>query len=195
MLGEVLARVLGVNTLLALLPVGRADLTMLSSELEGLELTKGLGDVTTNGGVVDGDGLDNSLGIDDEDTTKSDTLLLDEDTVVTAQTVVGVSHEGKRHLAETTLIGGSVVPGQQAELGVGRSKQNFSTLLSEFLKFRVVGNNFSRADKSEGQRNKGKDNPLALVLIQGDFLENTVNDSSLLESGCGVTNSCNHFLD
>lgn len=68
---------IGLHTLAAVHPSGGADLTMLVGELESLNKTDSLLDIAADGQVVDGDLAEDTLGVDDEETAESDTLLLD----------------------------------------------------------------------------------------------------------------------
>lgn len=77
------------------------------SELESLDETDGFIDRTTDGEIVDSNLAENTLGVNDEETTESNTLVLDEDTVVTRDLHVSVSNERELEVrAETTLVAG-----------------------------------------------------------------------------------------
>lgn len=194
MLREVLRSVLSVDGVVTLLPVGRADLTVLSNELEGINQTEELVDVTANRSVVDASLLEDSFGVDDEGATKSDASILNKHTVVTGKSVVGVSNQGDRNTTETTVRSGGVVPGVESVLRVGGSVEKLGTLLTELLQLVVESNDLSGADESEGHGDEGKNDPLALELLKGDFLEDTVDNGLLLEGRGGLTNNCRrHF--
>ena len=82
-------------------------------ELEGLDETDGLIDGTTDGEIVDSNLAENTLGVNDEETTESNTLVLNEDTVVTGDGHVPISNERKLKVrAETTLVAGLRGPGE-----------------------------------------------------------------------------------
>lgn len=65
------------------------------SELEGLDQTNGLIHGTTNREIVHGDLAENTLGIDNEEATKSDALILNEDVVIPGNLVCRVCKQGK----------------------------------------------------------------------------------------------------
>ena len=67
---------LGVDGLLARLPVGGTHLAVLSDELEGLHQTQSLVHAAADREVVHGDVLDHSLRVDDEQAAESDAQLL-----------------------------------------------------------------------------------------------------------------------
>lgn len=181
----------------ASLPVGRANLTVLLGELESLNQSQGLVHGSTDRQVVDGDLSQGSLRVNQEDTSQGNTLLLDQDTVVLGQGVVGVSNQWNVDWAQATVLSGDVGPGQQGVLGVGGGKQNLDVLLSELLDGIGVGNDLSWANESESQWDEGQQDPLTLVLLQGDLLENTVDDGGLLESWGWLLDDwrhCDYFL-
>lgn len=181
------------HTLVTLLPVGGANLTVLLSELESINESQGLFNRAADGGVVDGDLANNSLGVNEEDTSKGNALLLNKDTVVSGESVVGVGNKGNVNLAKTTLLSGDVGPGKERELRVGRGEKDLGTTLLELGSSLGVGNDLSGADKGESERDESKNNPLALVLLEGDLFKETVNDGLLLESGSRVSDSGDHF--
>lgn len=167
---------------------------MLLSELEGIDESEGLLDGSANGEIVDGDLSDNALGVNDEDTSESDTGLGDENTVVLGQGVVGVSKQGDVDGTKTTILSGNVGPGKQRVLGVGGGKENLGASLLELRDGIGVSDDLGGADEGESQGDEGEDNPLTLELVEGDLLEDTTRDGSLLEVGGGMLNSGDHFV-
>lgn len=97
------------------LPVGRANLTMLISELESLNKTKDFIDRSSNWEIVDCDLTDSTLGVNDEKTTESDTSIFKENTIVLGNGLGLISQERNVHLTKTTLLTGSVNPGKMRE--------------------------------------------------------------------------------
>jgi hypothetical protein len=102
LLGEVLALVGSVNGVLALLPAGGADLSVLVGELEGLDDSDGLLDGSTDGEVVDVRGSEGTLGVDEEGASESNALLGEEDAVGLGDGVVSVGEleAGMRNVEE-----------------------------------------------------------------------------------------------
>jgi len=94
LLGEVLELVRGVDGVGTLLPAGRADLTVLVGELEGLDDSDGLLDGSADGQVVDVRGSESTVGVDEEGASESDALLLEQDAVSLGNGVVSVSELG-----------------------------------------------------------------------------------------------------
>lgn len=80
----------GVDGVLALLPTGGTDLTVLVGELEGLDDTDGLLDGSADGKIVDMHGTESALGVDEKGASESDTLLREKDTVGLGSGVVSV---------------------------------------------------------------------------------------------------------
>jgi hypothetical protein len=82
------------------------------SQLEGLDKSEGLLDRSSDGEVVDGDLSEGSLGVDEEKTSERNTLVLEEDSVVTSDLVGLVGEEGELEVgSETSLVSGKVGPG------------------------------------------------------------------------------------
>lgn len=95
----------------------KLTLAVLLDELEGLDEADGLLDRATDGEVVDGDLTKGSLGVDEEETTEGNALVLEENTVVLGNLVVLVREEGKLEIrAEASLLAGEVSP---SEMGAG----------------------------------------------------------------------------
>ena len=89
-------------------------------ELEGLHETESLLDGAADGQVVDRDLPEDTLGIDDEEATESDTVLLNQDTVVTRNLHALVGEEGELEVGtETALLAGLGRPGKVSVVRVG----------------------------------------------------------------------------
>lgn len=106
--------------------------------------------------------------------------------------MVGISDQGNVDLAKSALLAGEVGPGKQGKLRVGGSKQDLSTTLLELGNGLRVGNDLGRADKGESEGDKAENDPLAFVLVEGEFFEKTVDNGLLLESGSRVSDSSDH---
>lgn len=147
LLGEVLLGVGGVDGVGTLLPVGRADLTVLVGELEGLDDTDGLLDGAADGEVVDVHGTEGALGVDEEGATESDALLLEENTVGLRDRVVAVREEAEVEVgAKAALLAGGLRPGEVGELGVGREGNDLGVDGLELLEGVVEGEDLRGAD-------------------------------------------------
>ena len=94
---------------------------MTYSELEGLDKTESLLDGAADGKVVDGDLAEDTLGVDDEEATERNTLLLNENAVVTGNLLALVSEERKLEVGtETALLAGLGGPGKVGVVRVSR---------------------------------------------------------------------------
>lgn len=80
----------GVDGVLALLPAGWADLTVLVGELEGLDDTDGLLNGSADGKVVNVHGAEGTLRVNEESASEGDTLLREKDTVGLGSGMVSV---------------------------------------------------------------------------------------------------------
>lgn len=107
--------------------------------------------------------------------------------------MVGVGNKGNVDLTKTTLLSGDVGPGKERELRVSGGKENLGTTLLELGGSLRVGNDLGGANKGESEGDESKNNPLALVLLEGDLFKETVNNGLLLESGSRVSDSGDHF--
>jgi len=156
----------GLDGGLARSPVGRANFAVLVRVLEGLHETKSLVDGTSDRKIVDGDLTQGALGVDDEQAAESDAFLLDENTVVAADLMVGVSEHGDLHLAKTALLAGLLNPGEVGELGVGGAGEELRADLGELVRSVGEGDDLSRADKCEVERIEEEHDVFALVVLQ-----------------------------
>ncbi len=98
---------------------------MTYDELESLDETDGLVDGTANREIVDGDLAENTLGVNNEEATESDTLLLDEDTVVARDLLVPVGDQRELQVrGQTALLAGLGGPGEVGVSGISRHACN-----------------------------------------------------------------------
>ncbi|KUI58888.1 hypothetical protein VP1G_11002 [Cytospora mali] len=162
---------------------------MLVGELEGLDQAEGLVDVAADGEVVDGDLAEDSLGVDDEETTQGDTLLLDQDTVVAGDLEVLVGNQRQLQVVtETTLLAGAFTPGQVGEVAVGGDTEDGGVELVELVEGVIEGEDLGGADEGEVHGVEQKDNPVGAIR-EGDLLELTVlNDGGGREGRGGLLN-------
>lgn len=116
---KVLEAALGVSlhSLAALVPSSRADLAVLISELESLDETDGFLDVATDGKIVDGDLSEDTLGVDDEEASESDTLILNQDTIAARDLHGSIGDKRKLQVgAEATLLSGLLNPSKMGKV-------------------------------------------------------------------------------
>lgn len=87
--------------------------------MEGLDQADGLIHGTTDWQVVDGDLAEDTLGVNDEQSTERNTLFLDEDTIISGDLLVAIGNEGKLEIrAEASLLAGLCCPGQMRVDGI-----------------------------------------------------------------------------
>lgn len=122
--------------------------TYLIGELESLNQTDDLVNVTANGQIVNGDLTNDLLGVDDEQTTVSNSLILLQDTVIGGNLLGEVSNDGDLHLSQTTLVAGGVDPGEVRELRVAGAGEDGGLEAREALDSLGEGNDLSGADKA-----------------------------------------------
>jgi hypothetical protein len=151
LLGEVLGGVGSVDGVLALLPAGGADLSVLVDELERLDDTDGLVDRAADGEVVDVRGTEGTLGVDEEGAAEVNALLLEENAVSLGDGVAAVGKETELEVgAEATLLAGGVGPGKVGVLRVGREGDDLGVDGGELLKSGVEGEDLGGADEGCG---------------------------------------------
>ena len=77
----------------------------------------------------------------------SNSFIFLQNSVITRNLVVGVSQNGDLHFSETSMLPGSVDPGQMGEFGIRGSSKDLNSKISELLSTIREGNNLSRANK------------------------------------------------
>jgi hypothetical protein len=166
-------------------PVGRADLitlvdgsknrrtdrtylAVLVGELESVDQTKGLVNAASNGEIVDGDLTHNTGGVDQEESTERDALLLNQDTVVLADAVVLVAQKRDVDVAEATVLLACGGPCKQAVLAVGTGEDDAGTAGGEVGSAVAEGEDLSGAHEGPGHGDEAQDNPLLLGCVVGE---------------------------
>ena len=162
---------LGVDGLLAGLPVGGTHLAVLRDELEGLHQTQRLVHAAAHREVVHGDVLDHALGVDDEQAAESDAELLHvtdvrrnyvvENAILRSDLLGVVTDDWDLHVAKTTLLARSLDPGEVRLNSIAGTSDQFRVDLSELLSTITESNDLCRTHKSEILRIEEKDNILA----------------------------------
>lgn len=204
---EVLLAVLRVDRLLAGLPVGGTHLAVLGDELEGLHQTQHLVHAATHGEVVHGDLLDDTLGIDDEQTTKRHAQILrmmpsmrcyvDENAVLGGNLLGVVADDGDLHVAETALLAGRLDPGEMRLDRVARAGEQLRVQLLELLRSVAEGDDFGRTHEGEVLGVEEQHDVLAFastaiciptsVILEIHGGDVVIDDSGGLEQGSGLS--------
>lgn len=175
----------GLHSLAALRPAGRADLAVLLGELESLDETDGLLDIAADGQVVDGDLSEDALGVDDEQAAQGNALFLDEDAVAARNLLRSVGDKGKLQVrTQAALLSGLLNPGEVGEVRVGGNAEHGGVDGAEALEGVVVLDDLGRADEGEVHGVEEEDDParerLAMVEIFRVFAEVAILPLSLV---------------
>jgi len=92
-------------------PVCGADLAMFLHELESFNEAKGFIYRSAHGKIIDGHLPDNTLGVNQEETSESYPSLLDQNAVVPGNGFGEVRHKGVAQTSQTTLFPRHIDPG------------------------------------------------------------------------------------
>jgi len=169
---------------------------VLLNKLEGLDKADDFLDGAADWEIVDGNLSQDAPGVNDEKSTESDTLSLDENTIIGGDLVGGVGDERELEVGtKATLVTGLSGPSIVRVLRVSRDGENGGVELLELRESVVEGKDLSGADKSEVHRVEEEDNPLTKILSQRDILEQAINDSGAGEGRCGLLNDRDHVLN
>lgn len=160
--------------LLALVPVGRAHLAVLVAELEPLDHTDGLIHIAAHAVVVNVHVTEDTLGVDQEQTAES--LSVVQTALVLVVHAVRLHHLSghigqKRNVdvaTKTTLLAGSSQPSKMGERRVSGNADDLGVHRGQFFLSVVVGEDFRRADKGPIHGIEEKNQPLTLVLVEGN---------------------------
>ena len=183
------------NSLSTRFPLSRADFTVFLHELEGLDESKILIDVSSDREIINGNVSDNSMRIDDESASISSTLsitVLNEDTIISANLLGHISQQRNGHVTKSTLFSGLLAPFSMDKLRISRAANNFSVDLAESFSGIVETNDFSRAYEGEVEWVEEQKNPFSLVLFEGNSF-NTIIPSSRGESRSLFSNKSAHY--
>lgn len=165
--GEVLLGAVhsGLHGLLPRLPPCGAHLIRVVLDvLQSLEHTQGLVNIATEGQVVNGGMLHNTLAVDDEETAQGNTIC-GKHAEGLADLALQIGHQRVGEVAQAALITGSLDPGQMGELGVHGHAQHLGVQLLELLILVAEGGDLSGANEGEVQRVEEQHNVLALQRI------------------------------
>ena len=87
------------------------------------------------------------------------------------------------HISKTSLLATPLAPGKVREVTVGGAGDDSAVQVLELLGAVVEGDDLGGTDEGEVQRVEEEDDVLALVVVQGDLLELSLDNSSSLELG------------
>ena len=87
------------------------------------------------------------------------------------------------HISKTSLLATSLAPGQVGEVAVSGASNDGAVEVLELLGAVIEGDDLGGADEGEVQRVEEEDNVLALVVVQRDLLELSLDNSSSCELG------------
>lgn len=186
---EVLLRTLWVwlHGLLSWLPSGWANLIwVLLDVLESLEHTEGLIDISSECQVVDGGVLDDSFLVNDEESTKGNSILR-QDSIGFRDFSLEIRDQWIGKVSESSLVTWSLHPGKMRELRVDGDSENLGVEVLELFISVREGCNLSWAHKSKVQWVEEEDDVLSLVLVEGNIDELLVIHSSGAEIWSGIS--------
>ena len=164
---------------------------MLVRELEPSDETKGLIDRSTNCSIVNLDGPDLLVTVDDEQASESSSVKLillagDEDTIIPGHVFADISKEWVIDLAKTAFGSWCLQPSQMGEMRIGGDAQNFSSKIFELLDAVGEGDELGWADVGEVEGVEDEDHVFPFVVVEVHRLELVVDDGvHALELGCG----------
>ena len=170
-----------------------AHLSKLVSELECLDKPQGLIHIAAHREVIDGDLPQSAIRVDDEEAAEGDTVILLEDPIGPTDGHVLVSQERYLHSAQTSHLPLSLAPGQVGELAVSGAGDHSSVDGLKLPGAVIEGDDLSGADEGEVQGVEEEDHILALVVIQADLFELTLDDSCSLELRGGHSRLKSHL--
>jgi hypothetical protein len=103
--------------------------------------------------------LYNALTINDEHATQTHTLFLDQNAIVSADTVSCVTEQWNIDLAKAAILPRYVLPVPKRVLSVNRNEDNAAIAIFELVKTVLKCENFCRAHEAEGSRYEHDDEP------------------------------------
>ncbi len=110
---------------------------------------------------------DHTVGVDEEQSTKCNALLFNQDAVVFTDAVVLVAQQGDVDLAESTIPLAGICPGQQAVFAICAGEDDAGAAGSKVGSAVAEGNDLGRADEGPGHGNESKDDPLLVGGVGG----------------------------
>lgn len=186
--------------LLTLVPVGRAHFTVLVAELETLDHTDCFIHVASHTVIINIHVAEDALRINQEQTAEGlsiikTALIL----IIYAIRLHHLSgHVGKKRnvniASKTTLFTGCSQPSKMSVRRVSRNADDLGIHCIQLFLSIIVGKDFRRTDKGPIHGIKEKNQPLALVLVEGNIGDRIETFSTVkAEIGSRLTNSRNHI--
>ena len=169
---------------------------MLLVELQGVNQTYQLVDVTTQGQVVDQLAAYHAFVVDQEGTAERHAAF-GFDIVGLGDLVVHVRGHGVFHRTDTAVVDGGVAPGVVGEVAVDGHADHFHAALFECVHAVIQGDQFGRAHKGEVQRIEEHQAVFALDgLGKGEFIHNAAvtQDGGNRKIRCGFTYQYAHVF-
>ena len=120
--------------------------------MEGLDESESFINTAADRKVIDGHLSDNTFWINDEQTTKSNAGLLNEDSVVSGDVLVKVWHQGIVEATETSLFARLIDPGQVREVTVSGDTNDLAVDVRELFDSVREGNDLGGTDEGEVER-------------------------------------------
>ena len=172
----------GHHGLLPWLPVGRADLTVLVCEPEGLQKPDGLINRSADGKVVDSDLPQDPLVVDDKRTPEGNAGVLLVDPVRLCHTPGFIGQNRDVDGAQPSLFPLRQGEGVIGVGGVAREAEHFAIFFPKIRNSLAVSDDFGGAHPRECFRIPKEDHVLATIILQLDVFESPTDHRWQIES-------------
>lgn len=103
--------------------------------------------------------LHNSFPVQDEHTPETDAFLLDQNTIVSSNTVICIAQQGDVNLSKSPILSGDILPVPQRVLGIDRDEHDAAMAIFELVEAVLKSENLSGADEAKGRRDKHEYKP------------------------------------
>merc|ERR1719228_806708 len=163
------------------LPPSRTNLPVLVSELESLNQSESLVHISPNRKVIHSDLSQGAAAVNDKETPECQTFVFLEHSVCPADCHALVRQERDLHVSQPTGLPALLTPGEVGEVGVSGAGDHCTVESLKLCHPVREGDDLGGADEGEVQGIEEEDNVLALVVIQGDVFELTIDNSCPLE--------------
>jgi len=159
----------GFHCLFSLLPVGRADISVFFSKLQGMEDAQGLVDASAEGQIVDHLMTDDTLAIDKEKPAQGDTGG-EEDLIGAGNRFIEVGDQRISDIAYAAVVDMRLFPGKMGKGGIDGYTDELAVVLGKFPHRTVKGKNLRGADKGEIEGIKKQQDIFAAIIGQAKIL-------------------------
>lgn len=103
---------------------------------------------------------DDTVGVDDKQSTQRNTLLFNQDTIVLAQLVILVAQQWNVYLAQSAVSPARICPRQQTVFAIGACKDDLCAPRCKVAGALAEGDDLGRTYKGPGHGHEAEDEPL-----------------------------------